>query len=127
MFPIRVCGWHWSGGGGQILLPGFILSHGICPLCRQIILLEIESAKGVDIMRVKSPEWVKLYLEGKWTKLPSAGWNPIFQRMRDNMIQQVTPTYLSYPDEPFVFTIDGVEKFRGDLTECFYAAGGYDT
>jgi hypothetical protein len=118
MFLIRICGWHWSGSGAQALLPGFGLTHGICPLCYDLMKDDLP-------VKPKAPEWVQLFKDGGWSKIPSVGWCPRFTRERNHLIHLIEPIVLP-SDAPYRLTIDGRLIYEGDLTECLFAAGGYD-
>jgi hypothetical protein len=85
----------------------------------------ILDARKMVMAKHKNPEWVKLFIEGGWIKSPSGGWFPNLDRVEHGRVQSVKATYEASPAEPYVFTHNGIEIMRGDLTEVLEAADAY--
>jgi len=115
MIGVRLCAWHESRQ--QVLsLPGLVPSHGICPVCFDILLAN---------MKPKSPEWIKLVEDGGWSRFFGCGFWPMFWReTTGGRVQCVS--HLSGADVNggigWQLTESGVEIFRGDLDDCLWKA-----
>jgi hypothetical protein len=115
MIGVRLCAWHESRQ--QLLsLPGLVPSHGICPICFEVLLRNVKP---------NCPEWVHLIEDGNWHKFFGAGfWPMFFREIEGGRVQCVC--HLSGADMQggigWQLSESGVEVFRGDLDACLLRA-----
>jgi hypothetical protein len=82
---VLVCAW---GEPGQLLLAldRVDFSHGICPICLERLLTE---TKGLNMSKRKSPEWVKLMLEGSWKATHEGSYWTVLRRSVNSHRQEI--------------------------------------
>ena len=103
---IRMCAWHEAG---QVVLFGFMATHGICPICFDAL------------MKHKSVQYVQLMADGGWEKRPSGGFWPIITRTINGYEQACIrpPNVVGWQ-----LWEDGQMIFEGTLDECLIKAEG---
>lgn len=106
MITIVLCAWHQPEF--ENLLPGFQVSHGLCPVCLW--------THFADTMKILAPPWVELMNEGGWLSRPSypASYWPVLYRILDGKEYTI---HHCVDGSMFRLCIEGETVSHGSLTE----------
>jgi len=111
----KVCAWH-EAGQGYLPLPGFLITHGICPVCATLYMINagINTSK-YNPMKHDETNWPQMLRDGGWVSRPSSGYWPVYRReSRDGL----NCMEIAHNGNDWTLFIDTVYCESGTLTEC---------
>lgn len=86
------------------MLPGFIATHGICPICYELL------------MKHGNVHWPALLVEGDWRRWPIGGYWPLLARECSSGVCQ-TICHVTEPCVGWLLECDGLPMLRAGLDD----------